>query len=242
MRDGRFDPETQVLDFSHVPKCGGTTVHDFLYRLMDGRYVHCAPGLGWEDRIDAAVGAGGHQLRGQNPICHRPGKKAVRLIILREPLQRMLSFYRHVNNHPNHYLSIRPEVKGASFADFARYCRDAKVREFHDLQSQFVVGAKGNPQDVAQVIDTFESAYDFYAPLQMLPVLREELSRFFGKPAPDLVSRNVSREVPIDPTEVRAAADIVYAHNYTDLQLYDACTTRFMRFLDDRRRSAATPR
>ena len=238
MRDGRFDPETQVLDFSHVPKCGGTTVHDFLYRLMDGNYVHCAPGLKGQDKIATALGAGGHQMRGQNPICHRPGRSTVRLIILREPLQRLMSFYRHVCNHPKHYLAIRPEVQGKGFVDFVTYCRDAKVREFYDLQSQFVVGPKANPQNVARVLETFDSHFDFYAPLHMLPVLREELSRFFGKPAPELVSKNISKEVPLDPEEVRRAADIVYTHNYTDLQLYHACTDKFMRFLDDRRRTA----
>lgn len=238
MHAGRFDPETQVLDFSHVPKCGGTTVHDFLYRLMDGAYVLCAPGLDWEARIDDAAGAGGHQMRGQNPICHRPGKNAVRLIILREPLQRILSFYRHVRNHPNHYLAMRPELKNKSIVDFAHYCRDSNVREFHDLQSQFVVGPNGNPQDVTQVLETFDSAFDFYAPLHMLPVLREELSRFFGKPNIELKSKNVSKEVPLDPAEVRAAADIIYTHNYNDLQLYEACNKKFMRFLDASRRGA----
>lgn len=238
MRDGRFDPQTQVLDFSHVPKCGGTTVHDFLHRLMDGAYVHCAPGTGWEAHFDAALGAGGHQTRGQNPISQRPGKQIVRLIILREPLQRILSFYRHVRNHPNHYLARRPEMKDASLLKFVTSCRDAKVSEFHDLQSQFVVGPGGNPQDLNQVLETFDSEFDFYAPLHMLPVLREELSRFFGKAGVDLASKNVSREVPIDPAEVRAAADIVYAHNYNDLQLYEACNKKFMRFLDAARRTA----
>ena len=236
MRAGRFDPQTQVLDFSHVPKCGGTTVHDFLSRLMDARYEHCFPGSGWEARIDNALGAGGHHMRGQGPINRLPGKKVVRLIILREPLQRLTSFYRHIRNHPGHYLAVRPEVKGKSFVDFVRYCRDAKVREFYDLQSQFVVGPKGNPQDVNQVLDTFDTEFDFYAPLHMLPTLREELSAFFGKPAPALVSKNVSKEVPIDPAEIRAAADIIYTHNYTDLQLYNACTDKFMRFLDTSRR------
>ena len=64
MRAGRFDPQTQVFEFNHVPKCGGTTLHDVLGRLMDG----------------------------QNPIAHRP-KNIVRMIVLREPLQRILSFH-----------------------------------------------------------------------------------------------------------------------------------------------------
>lgn len=238
MRAGRFDPETQVLDFSHVPKCGGTTVHDFLRRLTDDNYMLCDPHTGWQDRIDTLWGAGGHQMRGQNPISRRKGYETVRLIILREPLQRILSFYRHVSSHPGHHLALRPEVKGQSLLKFVQYCEDSQNKEFSNLQSRFVAGPRGDHTDLAFVLETFDREFDFYAPLQMLPVLREELSRFFGKTSTKLVSRNVSREVPLDEDEVRAAADIIYRNNYNDLQLYHACVDKFMRFLDQRARAA----
>ena len=237
MRTGRFDPATQVFDFSHVPKCGGTTVHDFLGRLTDDNYMLCDPHTGWQKRIDTLWGAGGHQTRGQNPISQRKGFEVVRLIIMREPLQRILSFYRHVRNNPGHYLAVRPEVKGKTLLEFAQYCEDSQNREFCNLQSQFVTGPHGDHTDLQFVLDTFDREFDFYGPLSMLPVLREELSRFFGKPSTELVSRNVSREVPLDQAEVRAVADIVYRNNYNDVQLYNACVDKFMRFLDQRARA-----
>lgn len=238
MRAGRFDPTTQVFEFNHVPKCGGTTLHDFLSRLMDGRYVHCRPNTDWKADFPAAVGAGGHQLCGQNPIAHRKNREVVRLIVLREPLQRILSFHRHVRTNPEHYLARRRGVGRMGFADFVRYCDRARVPEFFDLQSHYVAGPQGDASDLNAVLTRFD-AYDFYAPLPMLPVLRTELARFFGKPAEDLVARNVSDAVAVDDAEVRAVAPIVYRRNYNDLQLYHACCDKFMRFLDARGGSAA---
>lgn len=227
MRSDTFDHKTQSFDFSHVPKCGGTTVHHFLKQLMDDRYVHCSPDSGWREHMRQAWGAGGHQLRGQNPISQRKRKEIVRLIILREPLQRFLSFHRHVNDHPGHYLAQVPGLRGASVLDFARYCEANKVKEFFNLQSRYVVGVRGDKDDLGEVLEKF-TEFDFFAPLEMLPWLRVELSRFFQKEPPALVAQNVSKPSALMPADIAAAAEIVYKHNFNDLQLFHACNKRLM--------------
>lgn len=228
MRSDRFDPQTQVFDFTHIPKCGGTTVHDFLEKLMDGRYVHCFPGSGWESKMLDMWGAGGHQLRDQSPISRKP-KEIVRLIIMREPLQRFMSFYKHILDHPDHYLSVRPEVKGASPLKFAQYCEAVKVTEFSNLQARFVAGPRGDMHDLPFLLNIMENDFDFAAPLHMLSTLRPMLSEFFGKPAPELVSRNVSTPFTLPSAEMEAVAEVVYRNNFYDLQLYQACVDKFLR-------------
>lgn len=234
MRSDTFDPETQVFEFSHIPKCGGTTVHHFLEQLMDGKYTHCFPGSGWEDRMPDVWGAGGHQLRGQNPISTRDEKEVVRLIIMREPLQRFMSFYRHMKDNPGHYLAKRASAHISSALDFARYCETHQISEFINLQSQFVVGHGGDHNNIDEVLTTFNAEFDFYAPLEMLSVLRILLSDFFGKEPPALVSRNISKPFELPAAERKAVADVVYRNNANDLQLYLECNKRFMEFLAQR--------
>lgn len=227
MRNDTFDPETQSFDFTHIPKCGGTTVHHFLKQLMDSHYQHCAPDTGWREHIENAWGAGGHQLRGQNPISKRKNKEIVRLIILREPLQRFLSFYRHVVDHPNHYLAQTFDARSSSVLDFAHFCVKNEVKEFFNLQSSFVVGPRGNKDDLAEVLKKFEE-FDFFAPLDMLPWLRIVLSQFFQKEPPALISQNISKPAALMSAEIEAAAEIVYKHNFNDLQLFHACNRKFI--------------
>lgn len=230
MRTDTFDPQKQVFDFTHIPKCGGTTFYGLLEELMDGNYVHCFPGSGWEERLPHVWGAGGHQLRDQNPISRR-SKEVVRLVIMREPLQRFISFYRHILDHPKHYLAARPEVKGASAIGFAKFCESAKIMEFDNLQSRFIAGQDGNYKDLDFVLKTFQNDFDFYAPLTMIDQLGVELSRYFGKPAPKLVKRNVSKPFELPSNELEELAEIVYRNNFYDAQLYNACMDRFMTYL-----------
>lgn len=232
MRRDTFDPQTQVFDFTHIPKCGGTTVHDYLEKLMDDRYIHCFPGSGWEEKMPTMWGAGGHQLRDQNPISRKP-KEVVRLIIMREPLQRFISFYKHILDHPGHYLSVRPEVKGASALQFAKYCEAADITEFSNLQSRFVAGPKGDMHDLPFLLKTIKTEFDFAAPLHMLSTLRPMLAQFFGKPAPELVSRNISKPFTLPPAEMKAVAEVVYRNNFYDLQVYQACVDKFVRDVVD---------
>lgn len=239
MRDDTFAPEKQVFNFIHVPKCGGTTLHHFLEGMMDGNYMLCAPETGWEKRMPTLWGAGGHQLRDQNPI-RLTNKEVVNLIVMREPLQRFISFYKHILDHPDHHLAVLPEVKGADALTFALYCESANIYEFSNLQAKFVAGPKGDAQDLAFLLETFHSKFDFYAPLNMLSELQSELADFFGKPMPKApsrlfgllppktVMRNKSKPFELPADQLEAVAEVVYRNNFYDLQLYQACVDRFM--------------
>ena len=172
-------------------------------------------------------GAGGHQLRDQNPI-RLTSKEVVHLIVMREPLQRFISFYKHVLDHPEHYLAKLPEVKGADALTFAEYCERADVYEFSNLQAKYIAGPRGDANDLSFLLETFHSKFDFYAPLNMLEELQSDLSIFFGKPTQKMEARNKSKPFELPHDQLEAVANVVYRNNFYDIQLYQACVERFM--------------
>lgn len=100
------------LLFEHVPKCGGTTVNDFLGMQylcrerfeIDGMNVDHGlstwQGMSAEERQSYRLlaGHGAHKLR------HLFWPEAKRLTIIREPVDRMISHYHFARTSPNHYL------------------------------------------------------------------------------------------------------------------------------------------
>lgn len=242
MSASRFDPETQSFVFCHVPKCGGTTMHAFLEEVMQGHYVHCAPGNDWQERVPTAWGAGGHQVNGQNPLSQRRNKEIIRLVVLRDPLDRFLSFWRHIQDHPNHYLAQRPGVREMSPSQFAEYAVAEKLYEFHNLQSKYVVGPRRDFKDLATVLRAFRDEFRFCAPVEHLEHLFRQLNAFFGRSVNVPERRNVSTPAALSPAEIRKTGRIVYNHNFNDLQLYLECTRRFASDLSnelERARSSA---
>lgn len=225
-----FNPEEQFFVFCHVPKSGGTTLHRHLENLMPRKYVHVRPGIDWESTMGDMVGAGGHQMNNQSPIFRgREKKRPLRMIVLRDPLQRFLSFYRHIQDHPKHYLSSRPGVMDQSPSEFAAYCRDEGIFEFDNLQSKYVTGPQRDHTDLDLVLQVFRNEFEIFAPLESFDALVGQLNRIFGKNAPYPKSQNVSRVRNIMPNEIEATAEIVYKANYNDLQLYLDCTRRFLK-------------
>lgn len=226
-----FDESQQVFVFCHVPKCGGTTTHNYLEMLTRGRYVHCFPNGDWKERISSAVGAGGHQMNGQSPILQKTQKKVVRLIILREPVERFLSFYKHIQDHPNHYLSKQPGVMAMTPVELAQHCIEKKILEFFDLQSKYVMGPQRPIKSASEVVEVFHAEFDFYATLEHINFAYERLASFFDAEAPPVSIKNISKPRKIPKAEMQRLAELVYEHNYNDLQLYIACNRRMIEAL-----------
>ena len=81
------------------------------------------------------------------------------MIVIREPLQRFMSFFRHINADPAHYLSRQTGVMDMILSEFAEFCAREEVEEFGNLQSKYVVGLSRDHSDLETVLSVFDSEF-----------------------------------------------------------------------------------
>lgn len=190
-----------------------------LKQLFHENYVHVHPSFEWETKIKAAWGAGGHQLRGQNPI-NGSAKEVIRCVLLRDPVERYISFYRHIKNSPDHHIAVLPGVKEMNALQLARYLLEIGSHEFSNLQSKLVYGSYTLPVEKEVVLDALNS-YRFHAPVEFISIFWKRLCAFAGSATTPVETRNVSHWTGEVCDDYEALASIVYSHNEYDLELYN---------------------
>jgi len=110
--EGPFDPSQHALIFTHVPKCGGTSLHETLAGLIGRDRYRVFTGEPYDRALlPKLLGAGGHQRFGQNPT-HAQGRGIVYVTVLRDPLDRFRSFFNHVRRVEGHPLRVANPVVG----------------------------------------------------------------------------------------------------------------------------------
>lgn len=201
-------------------------MHKFLAEVMQSRYLYITANVDWQSQIAGAIGSGGHQINNANPIFEREGLEPVRMIILREPLERFLSFYKHVQDNPRHYLAGRPGVLGMSPLQFAHHCVETDVTEFKNLQARYVVGSERSYSDFSELTRIFDDEFSFFAPLKNINNLFDKINNFFGTDVSYPRKENVSTKRAFDSSDWQEMAEIVYAANAADVRLYSHCLER----------------
>ena len=211
--------------FDHLPKCGGTTIADFLkWHYLRGRVYEIDgsdPGPD-VDRFDALPPAArtryrlilGHEAQRLIPSFRAD---AVRFTVLREPVDRVVSHYHYVLRMPRHPLHARVADGKMSLRDYVESGVTDKVRDFYT--SHFTGGAGG----VDEALATLRDAYSVVGTLEELPAaiarLRAAARLTLRFPAG---KRNVTDDRPsvrdLDGRTRRA----IEAANGRDLQLYAA--------------------
>lgn len=135
---------TRVVDgptliFVHLPKTGGTTFKSILRRVYgQARLFETTPGqvpesierfaeLPEETRAAYRV-VTGHIPFGIETLVPRPSET---IILLREPVERLISNYYHVRNTPEHPAHARTVAEGVSLEDFIRARQDNPMTRWY---------------------------------------------------------------------------------------------------------------
>jgi hypothetical protein len=107
------------LYFLHIPKCGGTAFANAIHRLFPPSAID--PARLWDDVIHRTFANGGlvHGHFGPAPIDEFESRPLT-VSVLRDPVTRVVSHYRHIRRDPGHYFHARVNQPRYGFHDFVR--------------------------------------------------------------------------------------------------------------------------
>lgn len=210
-----FDYHKEVLIFTHIPKCGGTSIHDWLATTFNGKYIHFSSEPYEHLDLNIFHGGGGHQSFGENPLC-QVDKEARHITVIREPISRFFSFYNHISEHPDHHLH-QLLLKTNSHLDFAKACYDNGNFEISNLQTKMISGKEHPCWEEA--IDSVRKNYCLLGFQDDLSGFFKDLSEFLGCHNHPFKKLNVTppKTLPKDKLLINFIKEI----NKEDITLYN---------------------
>ncbi len=227
------------LLFEHIPKCGGTTVINFLSSqyakskvfLIDGsntaNSIALFKALPQSDRhdFDLIIGHGAHRLR---KFAHPEILKAT---IFRDPVDRIVSHYYYVKSSPAHYLYDKLKNDSLSLLDYATSDISGELRNTY--VNRFLDGPSNQlenypEQRVALAFSKIVAEYDVVGVLEKLDVTMNKmvevarLPKTFRSQKLNVTTKRPSIEA-IDPETINAIREV----NNLDMQLYDMIRDKY---------------
>jgi len=221
-----FEPH-HTLVFVHIPKCGGTSMHRTLETIFGTRYRHLRGRPEDLEGLENVRAIGGHQNFGSTPV-HRARTGLVYMTVIRPPAERVLSFHRHVLDHPNHHIRVQmPGIEKASPAEFIEALVAARNDEITNLQTKMLTGRRNlTPQDA---IGHVEANFTIVGLLGDENSYVEPLRTLFPRADVRANTLNVSRAQPTMPVRSAALDDLIAETNGKDQILYDHFAARHAR-------------
>ncbi|MEQ1577361.1 MAG: sulfotransferase family 2 domain-containing protein [Hyphomicrobium sp.] len=229
-----------LLVYVHIPKAGGTSFTELLDRVYGQRFLHLQKQrlLHWPpeyyvsavaNRYDAIAGHlpyGMHKRFGRgfsfNPRNH-PGAFDARdlkyISIMRDPVERVKSFYRYVTTTPSH--RYHRHAKGLPPAAFFRHLEglERNALEVRNQQSRML--GRGCHGDLDAIKKRIREDYFAVGVLENVDPFVAHLRQTLGWPATAALPHLNRTSTRRTEDEFDAATlDWISANNTTDLELY----------------------
>jgi hypothetical protein len=236
--DQPYDPSRDFIVFHHVPKCGGTSLHGFLSSVLgtNGYIVPTGDDMQSLD-ISSLRGLGGHHYNYHKKIYENKHLNYIKILIARDPLERMFSLYSHVMRFPSsHQIALAHpsrDLSGMSFGDFALFCAEFSIRDATNMTARFICGNQGDPYRVDRVLEILDSQFRFAYPLQLSNLLYQDLGHYLGAPQKTIdeyalkIRLNKSPTRHRNPQMIAEAAPTILSSNSVDYMIYSHICKRY---------------
>ncbi len=235
---GSFNPDSHIFIFTHIPKCGGTSIHKMLNEILEGKYVYVEPNQNTgnisdelKKQLKLAVGAGGHQGFQKNPIIHHQSmnKNRVYSITVREPYERYLSFYRHVQSRPRHYLRKKyPDLSEMNPIQLANCMLEDNNVEISNHMTKMLVGLEHSKPTSDAAINILENNYSIITTMEHIDYFIFVISKIVGRPLPDMATLNTTKNKNsnLSQNNLIELKKLIYSINLEDNRLYEYARQR----------------
>jgi Sulfotransferase family len=189
------------------------------YALISPHHVWHKSNGDWKEALAEVWGAGGHQAFEQSPIV-LGGKPRVYVSMVREPFERFISFYSHVQRNPDHHLNRRRgELRGMDPLGFARALAEDQDQELSNLQSRMLSGKISGSPDAETAIGNIERHFSLVGCIEFPAHFESGIAALTGRPASAFPHER--RRPQAAPAGSRALRDLIYALNEEDLKVYE---------------------
>ena len=216
-----LEPDDLVF-FLHVPKAGGTTLRYWLDTKFHPR-VSC-PAYTWQDFVDGGDVSGYRWIRGHffyKEVGLRFPPPRLDLILLRQPVERVISAYWHAHKrpgHPRHQLAANRTLE--EYLDLEYNQLDLAVTNTH---VRMLGGNHNEPATLEQATIAKERLQEFQwvGVLEHLQESTDLLSYMFGWP-PIILNERLNANENRQPVQYHdeAMLTMLAERNRLDMELY----------------------
>jgi hypothetical protein len=220
------NPKAETILFLHIPKTAGTTVSHFFEGEFDTNRSCTQPGLGFlREHVNLSSRAtchhrviSGHMTFGVHQSFDHP---CVYITLLREPTDRIVSFYYYARRSPQMYLhSMAMQL---SLEEFVA-SRDSL--EFDNLQVRVLTGRQMAPfgsltsADLECAIDNLRGEFDVVGAQDDVAGFLRAVCARFGFRYRQVPAQNVTKRRPSVTTVSLNAKALIWENNALDIKLY----------------------
>ncbi|MEE8576077.1 MAG: sulfotransferase family 2 domain-containing protein [candidate division Zixibacteria bacterium] len=224
------------LFFLHIPKAGGTTFYDIIYRnfayrkvaKIDGTQVAesiadlSAQPMAVKKRFDSVIGHftfGFHQ---------QFSGKYTYITFLRDPVSRVVSLFNHIKNVSHHPLH---EVVASKGMDIHSFATSDLTREIDNDQVRRIAGSNAEVMadtDLAQAVENLERSFAFVGVSEEYDQSLVLLRRLFPRWDVRYVARNIGRaDIGSSQQVHEKTLENIERRNRLDVALYRYVRARF---------------
>jgi hypothetical protein len=212
---------SQSFIFTHIPKCAGTSVNEFLMKTFSYGYhlYERDKNIHTEIRDPSTqniIGAGGHFAYRQNPLCiYKPD--SLHITLLRNPVERIISLYEYLLSQKNHYF-LNADLN-LRYEDINQFIREMAFEG--NVCASFL--APGHDSS-GRAIDFILKNYSIVGIVERLDLFEKSLRQFLSNfvcPAEPIQFLNITPNKSCSAQQLNPnSIDILYETNRLDMEIY----------------------